>query len=87
MFIRISASIILLFSILFLPFYVSIIIAIAGMIYFPFFFEAVILLFILDLLHGVRESSLLYINSISLFVSVFFILIIELLKKKMRSRF
>jgi hypothetical protein len=84
---RILASAILLFSILFLPFYISIILAIAFMIYFSFFWEAVVLFLISDLLYGARESRFLHITVISFFIAIFLILICEFLKKKLKVHF
>ena len=84
MLLRILASIILLFSILFLPFYISAILAIAGMIYFSFFWEAVLLLFFSDLLYGVKEGHLLHTTFIALITSIVFITIIEFLKRKLK---
>ena len=87
MLLRILASFALLFSILFLPFYFSVILAIAGMIYFPFFFEAVFLLLLSDLLYGAMESSRFHSVFISFFVAVLLIGIIEFLKRKLKFHF
>ena len=84
---RILASVALLFSILFLPFYISLILALAGIIYFSFFFEAVILLFISDLLYGAGENKLFHAVFVSLLVSVLLLLLAEFLKRKMKSYF
>jgi len=56
-FARILAFVLLLFSILFMPFYVSVILALIGMVYFSKFFEAPILFLLSDLLFGVREAK------------------------------
>jgi len=77
---RILASLILLFSILFLPFYLSVILAVAGMVYFSFFLEAVFLLFISDMLYKAKEGNLLYAT----FISILLILVIEFLKRKLK---
>ncbi len=81
---RISFAFLLLFSILFLPFYISAILAILGMFYFSMFVESVILLFISDLLYGVKEVKLFNIYFISFLLSLFFLLFIEGLKKKLK---
>ena len=81
---RIFAFFILLFSVLFLPFWVSVIIGLAGMIYFSFFWESIFLFFISDLLYGIKEARFLNIFFISLIISFLTLIIIELLKKKMR---
>ena len=84
---RILASIILLLSILFLPFYISVILAVVGIVYFSFFLEAVVLFFISDLLYGAKESNLFYITLISLFISILLIILLEFLKRKLRFNF
>jgi ABC-type uncharacterized transport system permease subunit len=87
MILRILASITLLFSILFLPFYFSVILAILGMAYFPLFLEAIFLFLLSDLLYGARESRLWHMTFISLFISIFILIIIEFLKRKMKFHF
>ena len=81
---RIFSFFVLLFSILFLPFWISIILGLAGMIYFSFFWESVVLFFISDLLYGTKEARFLNIFFISLIISFLTLIVIELLKKKMR---
>ena len=82
--IRIFASIVLLFSILFMPFWVSIVLALAGMAYFSFFMEVVFLFLLSDLLYGAREPKLFDIVFVSFILAVVSIVIIELLKRKLR---
>ena len=84
---RILASIILLFSALFLPFYISIILAILGIIYFSFFWEAVVLFTVIDLIYGINEARFLNVRLISLLVLFLLFLIIEFLKKRMKLNF
>jgi len=84
MLIRILASIFLLFSILFMPFWVSIILALAGMFYFAIFWEALALFLISDLLYGVREAKFHEIIFVSFILAIIFFLIIEILKKKLK---
>jgi len=81
---RILASVFLLFSILFLPFWVSIILALAGMIYFNIFWEATILFLLSDLLYGMKDAKNSPIIFISFIVSVLFLIIIEIIKKKLK---
>ncbi|MFZ2072453.1 MAG: hypothetical protein WA101_03100 [Minisyncoccia bacterium] len=81
---RISASIILLFSILFMPFWLSVLLALLGIIYFPFFLEAIFLLLISDLLFGTREAQFSNTIFISLIVSTVFFILVEIIKRKMR---
>jgi len=84
MILRISASILLLFSILFMPFWVSVTLALAGMIYFSIFWEAVILFLLSDLLYGVKEAEFHGVIFISFIVSILVLIIMEFLKKKIR---
>jgi hypothetical protein len=83
---RILASLVLLFSILFMPFWVSVILALAGMIYFPFFIEAVFLFFLSDLLYGTPESRFFNIVFVSFIIALISFIILELLKKRLRFK-
>jgi hypothetical protein len=82
---RILASLILLLSILFMPFWLSVILALAGMAYFSFFWEAIILFFLSELLYGVNEIRFSNIFFIYLIMPFATLLIIEFLKKKLRT--
>lgn len=84
MMLRISAFIALLLSILFMPFWVSILLALAGMIYFSFFWEAVILFLLSDLLYGTREAKFSGVVFVSFIVSLLVLVIMEILKKKLK---
>ena len=84
MLLRILAFVVLLFSILFMPFWVSAILALAGMAYFPFFIEAVFLFFLSDLLYGAPEPSLWNMVFVSFTMALFCLIILELLKNKLR---
>lgn len=81
---RILASIILIISILFLPIYISILLALVFMFYFKLFYEAPILFIFSDLIYGVAKNRFLgmvFVSSIAFFILLFFI---ELLKKKLK---
>ena len=84
MLIRILASILLLFSILFMPFWISVILAFAGIIYFSFFWEAVILFLLSDLLYGVAEAKFFGMVFVSFIFSAIVLMIIETMKKKLK---
>ena len=84
MILRISASILLLFSILFMPFWVSVILAFASMIYFSKFFEATILFFLSDLLYGTKETKGFPIIFTSFIMDIIVLIIIETMKKKVK---
>ena len=84
MIVRILASLVLLISVLFWPFWISIILALAGMIYFSFFWESVVLFLLSDLLFGASEAKFFNILFISTIISLIVLIVIELLKKKIR---
>jgi len=65
-----------------MPFWLSVILAFIGIIYFSFFGEAVILLFLSDLLYGAREDRFFHIVFISLIISSLILITLELLKGK-----
>ncbi len=84
MLLRVLTGLILLFSILFMPFWLSVIIALGAMAYFPFFWEGVFLFFLSDLLYGAREERFWNVFFVSFFVSFIVLIIIESVKKKIR---
>ncbi|OGI92405.1 hypothetical protein A2933_00385 [Candidatus Nomurabacteria bacterium RIFCSPLOWO2_01_FULL_46_18] len=80
--VRIIFFIILLASILFLPFWVSFLLAIIGMVFFLYYFEAIFILFISDLLYGATEARYFNLTFVSLVLSVILFLAIQFLKKR-----
>jgi len=83
-FARILAAFLLLFSILFMPLWVSVVLALAGMIYYPFFLEAIFLFLLSDVLYGIPEPSFLNMIFISFLTATIVLIIIEFLKKKLK---
>jgi len=81
---RILASFLLLFSVLFMPFWVSVILALAGMIYFSRFFEAPVLFLLSDSLFGAKEARFNGMVFISFIIVAIVLIIIEIVKKKTR---
>lgn len=81
---RIIASIILLFAILFMPFWLSIIIALVSMIYFSYYWEGVLLFLLSDLFYGVKEIKFYDTYFISFIISFLILMTIETIKKKTR---
>ncbi len=81
---RVIYSIILLFSVLFLPFWVSIILAFVGIVRFPLYLEATILFLISDLLYGAKEIHLHNIYFVSLIGTLVLLILIETFKKKLK---
>jgi hypothetical protein len=84
MLLRILTFFVLLFSVLFMPLWVSAILAITSMFYFNVFWEATVLFFISDLLYGVKEAKNSPMIFTSFFVAILFLVILEMLKKKLR---
>ncbi|MFA6076741.1 MAG: hypothetical protein WC735_01555 [Candidatus Paceibacterota bacterium] len=84
MILRILASVTLLFFILFMPFWVSVVLALAGMAYFSFFIEAVFLFLLVDLLYGAREPKLFNMVFVSFILAVISLAVVELSKRKLR---
>lgn len=67
-----------------MPFWVSVILALVGMVYFPVFWEAPVLFLLSDLLYGTAETKFSETIFVS-FVSAAVILIaIEIIKKKLK---
>jgi len=84
MVLRILASLILLLSILFMPFWLSLFLAFGMMLYFPVFWESIILFLISDLLYGTGEARFFGFTFISFFISILLLLTIEFMKKKLK---
>ena len=84
MIIRILASVLLLFSILFMSFWVSVVLAFGAMIYFNVFWEATVLFLLLDLLYGTKEVMGFPVIFIHFILALIFLIIIETVKKKKR---
>jgi hypothetical protein len=85
MILRILASLVLLLSILFMPFWVSVILALAEMVYFSFYWESVGIFLLSDLLYGTSEARFFNIFFISFLISLLILILIELIKKKLRA--
>ncbi len=81
---RIILNILLLLSVLFMPFWVSIIIGLAGVILFPFFIEGLFLFLLSDLLYGVEQDRFHGILFLSSIIILCIILLLEGLKKKLK---
>ncbi|MFA6353615.1 MAG: hypothetical protein WCW93_01645 [Candidatus Paceibacterota bacterium] len=84
MILRISAFILLLFSILFMPFWLSVVIALCAMIYFNVFWEAIVLFLLSDLLYGIPETKFFNMVFVSSIVILIVLIIIEAIKKKLK---
>ena len=81
---RLICILMLLFSVLFLPFYVSVSLVFVGMLYFSFFWEGVVVLFISDLLYATKQARFEDGLYVSLLIAIGMLLILELLKNKLK---
>lgn len=81
---RVFFSIILLFSVLFLPFYITIPLAIFGLFYFPVYFESIVLLFISDLLYGAKEMRYFDFRFVMSSLTLLLFILIVFFKKKLK---
>ncbi|OGI68546.1 hypothetical protein A2738_01555 [Candidatus Nomurabacteria bacterium RIFCSPHIGHO2_01_FULL_42_15] len=84
MLLRILASVILLLSMLFMPFWVSVILAFAGMAYFSFFLEAVFIFLVADFLYATPSPSLFDMVYVCFGIALTCFILLETLKKKLR---
>lgn len=81
---RIFAFVVLLFSILFMPFWVSVILALAGMIYFSIFWEAVAIFLLSDLLYGAKEAKFFGAVFVSFVIFAIVLMAVEITKRKLK---
>lgn len=81
---RILASTILIFCVLFLPFWVSLVLCLAGVLYFRLFFESAGIMLLSDLLYGVQEDKLLGVYFVSFLSILVIIFLAEFFKKKLK---
>ena len=81
---RLLVSLVLLFSVLFLPWWVYTPLTILSMLVFPLFWEAVLFFLLSDLLYGAPKSGFGNVVYISFFLALVFITLIEIFKRKLR---
>ena len=84
MVLRILASVIILVSVLFMPFWLSVILALAAMVYFSYFVEAVALFLLSDLLYGVKEAKFFGAIFVTFLIAVVCLVLLETIKKKLK---
>ena len=84
MLIRILATLVLLFSVLFLPFWVAVILALAGMVYFSVYWEAALLFLVSDALYGVPEARFFGFVFVSFVLALSLLAAAEIIKKKLK---
>jgi hypothetical protein len=83
MLLRIFASIILLLSLLFMPFWFSAVLCMLCMVYFSFFVEGVVLITMQEALYGSIETKFFNEVFVVSFVCLLTFLLIQFLKKKL----
>ncbi len=84
MILRILASIVILISLLHMPFWLSLTLVVVAMAYFSYYYEGIALFFISDLLYGVSEARYLNIYFLATIIALVLLVSIEILKKKIR---
>lgn len=81
---RLFASILLLFSVLFLPIWISALLAILLIFYFDIYWEAVVIFLLSDLLYGAPETLFFDFPFFTFVFSVVFLVLLEFVKKKLK---
>jgi len=80
---RICFGMILLFSVLFLPFWISVILGLFGIVYFSYFFEVFFLFLLSDLFFGVAQARFFDITFVSALIALFVLISGEFIKRKL----
>jgi len=81
---RVIFGVILVLSVYFAPFWLTAILVFLGMILFNFYIEGVVAMLFSDLFFGVGEMRFFNILFFSTIISLFSLLFIEMLKKKLK---
>lgn len=74
----------ILIAIVFMPLWVSLILAFLGMAYFDYFIEAVVLLLLSDLLYGVAGGKFFGVAFVSFIIAVVLLMATESMKRKLK---
>lgn len=78
---RVIFTILLLFSMLFLPFWISAILALIGIFYFDFYLEAFVIFLLADLLYSTTQTRFLELSFINALVVSLVIILGEFVKR------
>ncbi len=81
---RVMYSVVLLFSVLFLPYWFSLLLALVGVFYFDLYFEALALLFIADTLYGAKELRYFGFTFVTFLLGGVFLALSEFMKNKLK---
>jgi len=81
---RVFTSILLVLSIFFMPFWLSVVLALAGMMYFRYYIEAVFVFLIGDLLYGAAEPKLYGVTFALSIMNLLLFICIEYIKPKLK---
>lgn len=79
---RIIANIAIILSLFFLPFWVSLVLSFAALIYFKKYFEIMPFFLITDMLYGLPEERYLGFTIISISIGIVLYVTVSLIKKK-----
>lgn len=74
----------MLLSVLFAPFWLTAILGMGAIIYFPKFWEGTLLFFLSDLLYGTREPKMYNVLFVSFIVSIIILIVAEFIKTKLK---
>jgi len=81
---RIGFSLLLLVSVLFWPFWLSLILVLFGISYFSNYWEGIVIFFLSDLLLGVPKERFFNFELVGTLSALISLVLIELLKKKLK---
>ncbi|MDP2789272.1 MAG: hypothetical protein Q8O46_04500 [bacterium] len=84
MVLRVFFSFLLLLAVLFMPFWLSGILALIGIAFFRTYWEAVVLLFFSDMLLGTSETKFLNFTLVSSALTLLVLILFQFLKEKLK---
>ncbi len=76
---------ILTLSMLYLPFWVTGILSLGAMVYFRWFFEAIIIFFCIDMIFGAPVARFFHVHTALTLIGLVVLLLIEYLKTRLRT--
>jgi len=83
---RILANALILFSLLFCPFWLTAILIVAGVFIFPRFYEGIAALFLADLLYGIKEARFYGSTAVLFSLGGLFLIVLMYVKEKVYLR-
>lgn len=82
--IRIGATFLILFSVLFLPFIFTVLFALCAILYFKNYYEAILVLFLSDLIYGASETRYFHMYFVGAIVTTITLFTMEALKTRLK---